>query len=175
MKITVGKAYEGASSNWLEDGDYELQITEVESTKGRVKLTMATSTGFKVSKMFFLLEKDGKTPNEKGMRELADYITTAMQIEDEQVEVDTDNAIGFYLLCYVKKGSYKKIDEEGKEVEKRVYNVYSPRRCNGFSNGSESQVEEEPQEEDSLPFNTDVTPSEDAGTDMEDIFKKLGV
>lgn len=182
MKITVGKAYEGASSQRLEDGDYELQITEITSTKGRVNMTLTTSTNQHVYKTFFLLEKDSKTPNERGMRELADYITTAMQIEEEQVQVDTDSALGFYLLCYVKNGSYQKETESGEKVEKRVYNVYSPRRCSGFSDGTPSfvagapsYVAQEAEDDVQLPFDTPETPDVQQDDDQPDIFKRLGV
>lgn len=140
MKITVGKAYEGSSSNRLKDGDYELQITDIESTRGQVKMTLKASSGQSVRKTFFLLSKDGKEQNEKGMRELADYVTTAMQIEDEEVEVDVKDAVGYYVKCYIKNASYKKT-VDGVEVEKSIYNLYDVRRCNGFSDGTGSFVE----------------------------------
>ena len=174
MIINVGKKYEGASSIRLEDGDYELQITDVQSTKGRVNMTLTTSTGKEVYKTFFLLEKDGKTVNEKGMRELSDYVTTAMQIEDEEVQVDVKNALGFYLLCYVKNAQYTK--KETGEL-KKVYNVYSPRRCDGFSDGTESMYDS------SVPYvdeeELEDEPAAEADADEEDndgdILKRLGV
>lgn len=174
MIINVGKKYEGASSIRLEDGDYELQITDVQSTKGRVNMTLTTSTGKEVYKTFFLLEKDGKTVNEKGMRELSDYVTTAMQIEDEEVQVDVKNALGFYLLCYVKNAEYKKKDTG--EL-KKVYNVYSPRRCDGFSDGTESMYDS------SVPYvdeeELEDEPAAEADADEEDnggdILTRLGV
>ena len=61
MKINVGTKYEGGSSVRVEDGDYEVQITDIQSTKGRVNMTFTTSKNQKVYKTFFLLEKDGKT------------------------------------------------------------------------------------------------------------------
>lgn len=179
MKIVVGTKYEGMSSSRLEDGDYELQITDVQSTKGRVNMTFKTSSGKEVYKTFFLLDRDGKTVNEKGMRELSDYVTTAMQINEEEVEVDVNNALGFYLLCYVKNAQYTK--KETGEV-KKVYNVYSPRRCDGFSDGTGScydgsAVSEDKEDEDTtaevdenstLPFDTN---NGDGG----DILSRLGV
>lgn len=174
MKITVGKAYEGASSFRVEDGDYEVQITEVSSTKGRVNMTFTTSKNQKVYKTFFLLEKDGKTVNDRGMRDLADFVTTAMQIEDNEVEVDVKNALGFYLVVYVKNGSYKRTDENGKEAEKHVFNVYSPRRCDGFSDGTASWVAtaapNEEELEDEPGMNDDADDQEG-----EDILSRLGV
>ena len=105
MIINVGKKYEGASSIRLEDGDYEVQITEVESTKGRTTMIFKTSNNVTIKKVFFLLEKDNKTVNERTMAALADYVTTAMQIEDMEVEVDTKDALGYYLVVYIKNGS----------------------------------------------------------------------
>lgn len=178
MKINAGTKFEGASSNRLKDGDYELQIIDVQTTKGRVNMTLTTSKGQKVYKTFFLLEKDGKTTNERGMLELADYITTAMQIDDEEVEVDVDSALGFYLLCYIKNGSYPK--EDG--TEKKVYNVYSPRRCNGFSDGTESfvegvesgveETEEEEEEEVTSEETSEQLPFDDSSND---VFSKYGL
>lgn len=178
MKINAGKKYEGASSNRLEDGDYELQIIDVQTTKGRVNMTLATSKNQKVYKTFFLLDKDGKTSNEKGLAELADYITTAMQIDDEEVEVSVESALGYYLLCYVKNGSYSK--EDG--TVKKVYNVYSPRRCNGFSDGTESFVEgvesgvegteEEEEEEVTSEETSEQLPFDDSSND---VFSKYGL
>lgn len=184
MKIRVGTKYEGMSSGRLEDGDYELQIVDVQSTKGRVNMTFKTSTGKEVYKTFFLLDRDGKTVNEKGMRELSDYVTTAMQVNEEEVEVDVKNALGFYLLCYVKNAQYTK--KETGEV-KKVYNVYSPRRCDGFSDGTESlydtsavneeEYEDDPAAEadadDDLPFNTNI--GNDDTEDGGDILSRLGV
>ena len=178
MKINAGKKYEGASSNRLEDGDYELQIIDVQTTKGRVNMTLATSKNQKVYKTFFLLERDGKTPNEKGLAELADYITTAMQIEDEEVEVTVEKVLGYYLLCYVKNGSYTK--EDG--TVKKVYNVYSPRRCNGFSDGTDSFIEGD--ESDEEEFDEEVTEevtSEETSEELPfddsngDVFAKYGI
>lgn len=183
MKIRVGTKYEGKSSDRLEDGDYELKITDIQSTKGRVNMTFETSTGKEVYKTFFLLDRDGKTVNEKGMRELSDYVTTAMQVNEEDVEVDVKNALGFYLLCYVKNAQYTKKDTG--EV-KKVYNVYSPRRCNGFSDDAESSdtsaVNEEEYEDypaaeadtdDDLPFDTNI--GNDDTEDGGDILSRLGV
>lgn len=181
MKIPVGTKYEGGSSMRLKDGDYELQIIDVQATKGRVNMTLCTSKGQKVYKTFFLLEKDGKTTNERGMLELADYITTAMQIEDEEAEVSVESSIGFYLLCYVKNGSYPK--EDG--TEKKVYNLYSPRRCGGFSDGTPSFVEgvtseaEEVEEEE--PEEVEVATSEETDEQLPfdesdgDVFSKYGL
>lgn len=167
MKITVGKSYEGCSSMRLTDGDYELKIDDIKSTKGRVNMTLVTATGTKIYKTFFLLEKDGKTQNERGMKELADYITTAMQIEEEETEVVVESAVGFYLLCYVKNAVYTS-KEDGSE--KRVYNVYSPRRCNGFSaTTGEEQYEEEYAEEETE--DDSVTTDEE----IDDIMKKYGL
>lgn len=175
MKVSVGTKYEGGSSMRLKDGDYELQIIEVKSTRGRVNMTLSTSRGQKVYKTFFLLEKDGKTTNERGMLELADYITTAMQIEDEEAEVDVDSALGFYLKCYVKNGSYEK--EDG--TKKNVYNVYSPRRCSGFSDGTGSLLGDEPEameEEEDVgePVAEGELPFDEPNTDV-DVFKKYGL
>lgn len=142
MKVTVGKAYEGASDNFrLKDGTYEFQITDVSNTKGRVNMTLTTSSGKRVFKTFFLRDRDGKD-SEKGMIELADFITTAMQIEDEEVEVDVASCVGFYLKCTVKNGSYEKDDEFGNPVVKKVYYINRPERCDGFSDGTPSFVEE---------------------------------
>lgn len=177
MNISVGKKYEGGSSIRLKDGDYELQIIDVSSTKGRVNMTLCTSKGQKVYKTFFLLEKDGKTKNERGMLELADYITTAMQIEDEEAEVNVESSIGFYLLCYVKNGSYPK--EDG--TEKKVYNVYSPRRCSGFSDGTGSFVEGVESEEEEEPEEVEVATSEETEEQLPfddsdgDVFSKYGL
>lgn len=170
MKITVGTKYEGASSNRMEDGDYELQIIEVSSTKGRVNMTLSTSDNRKVYKTFFLLERDGKTVNDKGMRELADYVTTAMQIEDEEIEVDVRNALGFYLICYVKNATYTKKDDGS---VKHVYNVYSPRRCGGFSDGTPSLIEVAQYEEE--PEEVEEEPTAEVEGEPDDIFKKFGI
>lgn len=142
MKIMAGKAYEGKSSIRLEDGEYELQIIDVSATKGRVNMTLATSNNQKVFKTFFLLNKDGKTTNERGMRELADFVTTAMQIEDEEVEVKVESSLGFYLKCDVRNSSYEKDDG----TKKNVYNVNRPQRCNGFSDGVGSLLENDEEE-----------------------------
>lgn len=173
MKIKVGTNYEGASSNRIEDGDYEVQITDIQSTKGRVNMTFTTAKKVNVYKTFFLLDKDGKSVNEKGMRELSDFVTTAMQIEDEEVEVDVKMALGFYLLVYVKNGKYDKIDEEGNKVTKKVFNIYTPRRCNGFSDGTPSWVQTAISEELEEEY-----PAADADADEDDggdILSRLGV
>ena len=178
MKINVGTKYEGGSSVRVEDGDYEVQITDIQSTKGRVNMTFTTSKNQKVYKTFFLLEKDGKTVNDKGMRELADFVTTAMQIEDEEVEVDVKYALGFFLVIYVKNGSYKRTDENGNEVIKHVFNIYTPRRCNGFSDGTApwiatGSVGEEPEEE--YPAAEADADADDTEEEEGDILSRLGV
>ena len=167
MKIKVGKAYEGGSQFRLEDGDYEVQITDVESTKGRATITFSTANGVKMKKIFFLLEKDGKTVNDRGMAELADYITTAMQIEDMEVEVNAEDCKGYYLLVYVKNKDY--ISKEDGST-KKVYNVYSPRRCNGFTDGA-APMEEEPEV---VGDEVDEPVAEIEG-EPDDIFKKFGL
>lgn len=186
MKIKVGKAYEGGSEFRLEDGDYEVQITEIESTKGRTTMIFKTSNNVSIKKVFFLLEKDNKTVNERTMAALADYVTTAMQIEDMEVEVDTKDALGYYLKVYIKNGSYTS-KEDGQE--KKIYNVYSPRRCDGFSDGTASFVPankiksladaaspvSEEEEEDELPFEPVETPSAEVDGEPDDIFKKFGL
>ena len=179
MKISVGKNYEGASSMRLEDGDYEVQITSVEQTKGRVNMTLTTSKNQKVYKTFFLLEKDGKTKNERGMLELADYVTTAMQIEDDETEVDVKYVLGFYLVCYIKNSSYDKTDENGEKVTKKIYNVYSPRRCDGFSDGTPGLVEKKVRtavdEEEEEYAEPEEVEEDDLGGEPDDILAKYGV
>lgn len=173
MKIKVGTNYEGASSYRMEDGDYEVQITDIQSTKGRVNMTFTTSKNQHAYKTFFLLERDGKTVNERGMRELSDFVTTAMQIEDEEVEVDVKMALGFYLTVYIKNAKYNKKDEEGNEVVKHVFNIYTPRRCDGFSDGTPSWIQTAiPEElEEECPA-ADADADEDDGGD---ILSRLGV
>lgn len=170
MIIKAGKSYEGQSDNFrLADGTYEFQITKVDNTKGRVSMVLTTSTGKNVYKTFFLRDKDGKE-SDKNMAELADFVTTAMQIEDEEVEVDVKSCLGFYLICTIKNSSYETSDELGNPVTKKTYYVRRPERCNGFSDGRPPIIkeavreEEEEGEEVELPFdapNTGVSPDDD--------------
>lgn len=173
MKIKVGKAYEGGSQFRLEDGEYELQITDVQATKGRVNMTLTTSTGERIYKTFFLLDKDGKTQNARGMAELADYVTTAMQIEDMEVEVNVEQSLGCYLKCYVKNGEWKKDDG----TVKKVYNTYSPQRCFGFSDGTASHVAEEQPEDAEEEVASEEEPMVDTEIDgnPDDILKQFGL
>ena len=161
MKIHVGKAYEGRSGNSFKDGDYELQIIKIEATRGRAKFTFATSGKRLLYKTFFLLAKDGKTENESAYRELADFVTTALQIEEEDVELDVRNAVGCYLTLTLKNSSYEK---DG--VKQSTYWLNRPRRCDGFSDGTGSVIEEilsknkkmaEEAEEESAPVEEDKT------------------
>ena len=168
MKIRVGKAYEGGSSIRLKDGTYELQILKIESTRGRVNMTLSTSDGHNVYKTFFLLDKDGKKENERGMMELADYITTAMQIEEEEAEVKVESAVGCYLKCYVKNGSYEKTDG----TEKKVYNLDSPERCSGFSDGTPSLLKESSDSDEEEGPEDDGEESYAQVTEEEDLFNK---
>ena len=138
MKLTVGKAYEGASNEFkLEDGIYEFQIVNIETTAGRVNMTLVTSNRKRAFKTFFLREKDG-SESERGYRELADFITTALQIEDQEVEVDIDTAIGSYLICNVRNSSY----EDANGVKKSVMYINRPERLDCFSDGTESLLSE---------------------------------
>lgn len=169
MKIAVGKNYEGTSNpNHFTDGDYEFQIVNIESTKGRVKMTLATSDKRRAYKTFFLLDKDGKEQNERGIRELADFVTTAMQIEDEETEVEIEDCLGYYLICTIKNSSYEQTDPETGAVQTRsTYYINKPSRLDEFSDGTPSLIErkakqapvekeEEETQEEELPFDPDA-------------------
>lgn len=168
MIIKAGKSYEGASDTFrLQDGTYEFQITKIDTTKGRVNMVLTTSTNKNVYKTFFLRDKDGKD-SEKGLTELADFVTTAMQIEDEEVEVDVNSCLGFYLICTIKNSTRETVDELGNPVSKKTYYINRPERCNGFSDGRPPIISEpelaEKEEEAELPFdtpNTGVSPDDD--------------
>lgn len=138
MKITVGKSYEGTSGfSRIKDGTYVFQIIEIKQTKGRVDLTMVNSQKQLCFKTFWLLDKQGKT-SDRGMRELADFITTALQIDDEETEVEIGDALGCYLQAEVKNGSY----ENAEGLTKSVQYVNRPKRANGFTDGTGSLLEE---------------------------------
>lgn len=175
MIIKAGKNFEGASDNFrLTDGTYEFQITKVESTKGRVNMVLTTSSGKNVYKTFFLRDKKSGNESEKGMLELADFVTTAMQIEDEEVEVDVKSCLGFYLIATIKNSSYDTTDELGNPVTKKIYYINRPERCDGFSDGhpsfvkvAEEESDESEEEVGELPFDTP-----DAGEDAFDKYMK---
>ena len=138
MKITVGKSYEGKSDNFfIPDGDHEFQIVEVKQVKNRVNMTLVTSDGRRAFKTFFLLDKNGQ-PDDKNMRELADFITTAMQIDDDEAEVDIEDAVGYYIVATIKN---KSVDRED-GTKKSTYYLNRPKRCDGFSDGTGSRLEE---------------------------------
>ena len=138
MKITVGKAYEGGSNfNKLPDGTYVFQIVNIEQTKGRVNMQFITSSKQSVYKTFFLIGKDGKT-SDRAMKELADFVTTAMQIEDDECQVDIGDALGCYVQAEIKNSSYK--NPEG--LMKSVVYVNRPARADGFPDGTDSLLEE---------------------------------
>lgn len=135
MKISVGKNYEGTSNSfYIPDGEYEFQILGCKTTKGSVNMTLGMSNKQRCFKRFFLLDKKGVT-NEKSMRELADFITTAMQIEEEDVEVDVNDCIGYYIRATIKNATY---EDKETGVTKPTYYVNKPTRCNGFSDGTPS-------------------------------------
>ena len=138
MKITVGKAYEGGSNfNRLADGTYVFQIVNIEQTKGRVNMQFITSGKQSVFKTFWLLDKDGKQ-SERGMSELADFVTTAMQIEDDECQVDIGDALGCYLQADIKNSTTT--NKEG--LTKAVVYVNRPARADGFPDGTGSLLEE---------------------------------
>ena len=138
MKLTVGKAYEGASNEFkLEDDIHEFQIVNIETTAGRVNMTLVTSKRKRAFKTFFLREKDG-SESERGYRELADFITTALQIEDQEVVVDIDTALGSYIMCSVRNSSY----EDPNGTKKSVMYINRPERLDCFSDGTESLLSE---------------------------------
>ena len=138
MKITVGKSYEGCSDDFfIPDGEHEFQIVDIRSTKGRVNMTLVTSDRKRAFKTFFLLDKKGKQ-DDKAMRDLADFVTTALQVEDEEIEVEIEDALGYYIKATVKNSSYER--EDG--TKKATYYLNRPKRCDGFSDGTESLLEE---------------------------------
>lgn len=137
MKITVGKSYEGTSGySRLEDGTYLFQIVEIRQTKGRVDMTMITSNRQLCFKTFWLLDKQGKT-SDRGMRELADFITTALQIDDDETEVEIGDALGCYLKAEVRNSSY----ENSEGLTKAIQYVNRPKRADGFEDGTESLLD----------------------------------
>lgn len=162
MIIHVGKSYEGTSGNAFKDGDYDLQIIKIKSTKGRVNITFATSGKRFLYKTFFLLDKQGQQ-NENAYRELSDFITTAMQIDDEDVELDIRNAVGSYVTVTLRNTTFEKADG----TKQASYWLNRPKRCDGFSDGTGSVLEdimsknrrmsEEEEEEDSAPVEEDKT------------------
>lgn len=166
MKIHVGKAYEGTSGNSFKDGEYDLQIVKIKATKGRVTITFSTSQKRLLYKTFFLLAKDG-TENENAYRELADFVTTAVQVEDEDVELDIRSALGCYITLTLRNTTYEK---DG--VKQASYWLNKPKRCNGFSDGTGSVYEEvsknkkfandEDEEEDNSTVEEDTSVSDDS-------------
>lgn len=137
MKISVGKKVEGTSNSfYLPDGEYEFQIVQIACTKGRVNVTFVTSSKQRAYKTFFLLDKNGDT-NEKSYRELADFVTCALQIEDEEAEVDVEDALGYYVVAKYRNASYEK---DGTTYKTSYIN--NPKRCDGFSDGTGSLLEE---------------------------------
>lgn len=180
MKIHVGKTYEGTSGNNFKDGEYDLQIISVKATKGRVNMTLATSQKRFMYKTFFLLDKKNN-PNENAYRELSDFVTTAMQIEDEDIEVDIRKVVGYYVTCTLKNSVFER--EDGSK--KATYYLNRPKRCDGFSDGTDSVIEEilsknkkfaraeeEEEEEDNEEVAEDTTADveEDSGLDLDQYF-----
>lgn len=175
MKIHVGKAYEGTSGNAFKDGEYELQIVNIKATKGRVNMTFATSKKRLLYKTFFLLDKKGDE-NENAYIELADFVTTAVQIDEEDVELDIKNALGCYLKLTLRNSSYEK---DG--VKQASYWLNKPKRCDGFSDGTGSVLEdirsknrrveaEEVEEEEIEAVAEDTTEVEESGESNYDSF-----
>lgn len=139
FKVKVGKKVEGTSNNFfIPDGTYVFQIVGAESTAGRVKMDLIKSDKQHAYKTFFIKSGDG-TVNDKAMRELGDFVTTAMQIEDEDCEVDVSDALGYYVQATLRNGTYisKKDGLEHESVE-----IHKPKRANGFPDGTPSLYEE---------------------------------
>lgn len=139
FKVKVGKKVEGTSDNFfIPDGTYVFQIVGAESTAGRVKMDLIKSDKQHAYKTFFIKSGDG-TINDKAMRELGDFVTTAMQIEDEDCEVDVSDALGYYVQATLRNSTYisKKDGLEHESVE-----IHKPKRANGFPDGTPSLYEE---------------------------------
>jgi len=137
MIINGGKKYEGKSSNYyLADGIYNLQIVEIEEEATRVKMTLVTSSNKRVYKSFFLNTKDGE-PNTRALAELSDFVTTALQIDDEEATIDLMDALGAYVQCSVRNGSYT----NSSGVVKPAVFCDKPRRIDGFEDGKPSLLE----------------------------------
>lgn len=138
MKINVGTKYEGKSNDFaLPDGLYVLQIISIETTAGRVNMVLATAKKRFVYKTFYMKDKNGK-PSEKGLRELSDFITTAMQVEEPDVEVEITDALGLYIECELKNSSF--VNASG--VKKSVVYLNKPKRANGFDDDMPSVFDE---------------------------------
>lgn len=139
FKVKVGKKVEGTSDNFfIPDGTYVFQIVGAESTAGRVKMDLIKSDKQHAYKTFFIKSGDG-TINDKAMRELGDFVTTAMQIEDEDCEVDVSDALGYYVQATLRNSTYisKKDGLEHESVE-----IHKPKRASGFPDGTPSLYEE---------------------------------
>lgn len=139
FKVKVGKKVEGTSDSFfIPDGTYVFQIVGAESTAGRVKMDLIKSDKQHAYKTFFIKRGDG-TINDKAMRELGDFVTTAMQIEDEDCEVDVSDALGYYLQVTLRNSTYisKKDGLEHESVE-----IHKPKRASGFPDGTPSLYEE---------------------------------
>lgn len=140
FKVKVGRSIEGTSDNFfIPDGTYTFQIVGVESTAGRVKMDLVKSDKQHAFKTFFLKRKDDGTVNEKAMRELGDFVTTAMQIEDEDFEVDVTDALGYYVTATLRNSKYIS-EKDG--LEHDSVEIHKPKRANGFPDGTPSLYEE---------------------------------
>lgn len=134
MIINGGTKYEGKSSNYyLEDGIYNLQIVEIEEEATLVRMTLVTSSNKRVFKRFYLTTKDGET-NTRALAELSDFVTTALQIDDEEATIELMDALGCYVQCSIRNGSYK--DANG--VAKPITYCDKPHRIDGFEDDKPS-------------------------------------
>lgn len=137
-KITVGKKFEGTSDAFrIDDGTYVFQIVSFETTPGRVKMELVTSERKFATKTFFMKKNDG-TINEIAKRELSDFVTTAMQIEDEEVSMDISESVGYYVQATLRNSSYK--NKEGQTMASTE--IHKPFRADGFPDGTPSLVED---------------------------------
>ena len=174
MKITTGKKYEGASQfSRLEDGIYVFQIVDVKQTKGKVEMQLITADKKYCFKSFWLIDKNGK-PSDRGMSELADFVTTALQIEDDEIEVDIEDVLGHYIQAEVKNSSYT--NEEG--LTKSVQYVNRPARAECFPNGKPSLYEEIVNKRKSKTNRASASveePASDKQEDTVDLLKEWGL
>jgi hypothetical protein len=117
--VKAGKKYLKKFEEYIyDDGVYTWQILSAKSNGGNVTFKLGTSDGHVLYKTYFTKGKEKGTINERATRDVSALVTTAMQIEDEEVSVDIGDSVGFYFQAKLVNNYY---DNEAGEQKHVVY------------------------------------------------------
>lgn len=137
--VKAGKKYLKKFEEYIyDDGEYTWQILSAKSKEGNVTFKLGTSDGHVLYKTYFTKGKEKGTINERATRDVSALVTTAMQIEDEEVSVDIADSVGYYFQAKLVNNYY---DNEAGEQKHIVYlNDVTQADC--FPDGTPSLLSE---------------------------------